>query len=123
MPGRSSAPVSIDAAPSGEHTVSDAPCSLRMTLWTVLYLANVIDVAFSCYAFSRGCGELNPVIELVWDKWGVSGLTLLKSIFLFVLLVLLPYVGGWKLKLLILCCSMYACLAIYHVALFLRVFP
>ncbi|HPV28171.1 MAG TPA: DUF5658 family protein, partial [Deltaproteobacteria bacterium] len=82
----------------------------------------MIDVAFSCYAFSRGCGELNPVIELVWDKWGVSGLTLLKSIFLFVLLVLLPYVGGWKLKLLILCCSMYACLAIYHVALFLRVF-
>ncbi len=75
MPGRSSAPVSIDAAPSGEHTVSDAPCSLRMTLWTFLYLANVIDVAFSCYAFSRGCGELNPVIELVWDKWGLRAYT------------------------------------------------
>lgn len=111
---------SIGVATSRESAVLSFPSRLQVVLWIILFLSNIIDVASSWYVFSLGCEELNPVIALVYERWGINGLTLFKSFCLFVLLVLLPHVNGWKLTLFMLCCSIYAGLAIYHIAQLLR---
>lgn len=88
---------------------------IHLTLWLVLFLANAIDVAASWYAFSLGCDELNPLMDLIYRKFGMNGIILFKSFWLLAVFPLLRHLNGWVMGLFVLCCCMYSGLAVIHI--------
>jgi len=89
-------------------------------LWLVLFLANAIDVAGSWYAFSLGYDELNPLMNFIYRRYGMSGITLFKGFWLCAVFPLLHHLNGWIMSLFVLCCGVYSCLAVIHIANLLK---
>lgn len=113
---------STSVATFKKYTFSSPLSWLQITLWTILFLTNLIDVLGSWYAFSLGCDELNPLMNLIYESYGMNGITLYKSFWLFVTLLLLRHLKGWIMGLFALCCFMYSGLAAMHITYLIRAF-
>ena len=83
-------------------------------LWVFLLVANLIDVAATSQAFAMGIEEANPISAWIADRWGVTGLTLHKLVWLVAIVYLLPHIRGWTYALLGFACAVYGGLIVVH---------
>jgi hypothetical protein len=86
---------------------------LKLLLWIVLVITNAIDIWATQYSLNLGCVELNPLVKLFCTKT-ITYLAIYKSLLLFVLLLLIPYIKGLTLILLKICCCIYVFVVVYH---------
>jgi hypothetical protein len=94
-------------------SVSAIPASV-LGLWVFLLIANLIDVAATAQAFAMGVAEANPISAWIAERWGVTGLTVHKLIWLAAIVFLLPHIRGWTYALLGFACAVYAGLLVVH---------
>lgn len=94
---------------------SEREMDLNLYLWAFLVVTNIVDVLASRRAFEFRIAELNPVIDLVQADYGILGVVLLKAFWLFVLMLLLPYIRGWTQLLLGLACLAYFAVTVIHI--------
>ena len=99
------------------HPEQPPPVSALRTnllLWLLLVVTNVTDVLASRHALARGATELNPIVALLLDHHGMTGLVVVKGLWLILLLMLLPYIRGWVQRLYALVALAYLVLSAYH---------
>ena len=88
-------------------------------LWLVLFAANSVDVGASFFAIEVGYLEANVLVREVYEKFGLTGLIIVKTFWLLVLLVLVPWMQGWTLALLAFASLIYVFVTIYHLVFLL----
>jgi len=88
--------------------------SLNRYLWLLLAVMNLGDILASRRAFQLGIGELNPLVETINLEYGIFGVTLFKALWIFVLLLLLPFIRGWIQMLFAITCLIYFAVTLLH---------
>ena len=88
--------------------------SVNLLLWSILAVANSIDIYITYTVFSKGGFELNPAMAFLCSKFGNLSLAFYKGILLGVLFVLLPFIKLAYQKFLIFACFAYIVLVISH---------
>ena len=91
---------------------------INLLLWLILFVANLIDLLVTYYAFSKGAVEANPAMSALCVKFGEVSLAFYKGLLLGILLFLLPYIKRYLLGLLAFSCSVYAVLVLSHIIRF-----
>lgn len=94
-------------------TVAAIPTPV-LILWAFLLLANLADVIATSQAFAMGIAEANPISAWIAARWGITGLTLHKFVWLVAIVYLLPYIRGWTYGLLGFACAVYGALMVVH---------
>jgi len=84
-------------------------------LWLLLFSANLVDYFATKHALSHGCHELNPLVASLLRAQGFQAVLTTKIFFLTALLVLLPFIYGWKLVLLAIATLVYLAVATYQI--------
>ena len=98
----------------GERLSSFSRLRVNYLLWLLLVITNLTDVLASKHALAHGATELNPIVALLLEAHGITGLVVFKGVWLVALLVLVPLIKGWVQWLFVLVSMAYVLLAVYH---------
>ena len=107
-------PVHDSPVHDGERFPSLSTTRINLLLWLLLVITNVTDVLASKHALAHGAIELNPIVALLLESHGMTGLVVVKGFWMVLLLLLLPYVRGWVQWLYALVVFAYLLLSVYH---------
>lgn len=88
---------------------------LNRLLWLLLAITNLVDVIGTARAFELGIGELNPIVAMFHNTFGLAGIAAPKLLFLTALLVLLPWIRSWTRIMFAFACSVYLALTVIHI--------
>jgi hypothetical protein len=80
-----------------------------------LTVTNIVDLLGTRRAFEIGVSELNPIVELFYESFGMISVALVKAVFLTLLFFLIPYIRGWNRVLFVFACCVYLALTFAHI--------
>lgn len=102
------------------HLVGTEPQYNQYRVWVayaVLVLLNIVDVVYTNYILTLSAEEANPIMNHIYQHFGIWGIISVKAFFLLLLGYTIPYisrVSAYCQYLFYTCVVVYGLLAAYH---------